>query len=173
MLGKICRRLEEAGMLLACACIVAIMVVICYDAAVRYLFRAPLQWAFEIVTNYLLICSVYFALASTFFHSDHISIDLLHARLPVGVKKWADVFCNACAMVLFSLIAFTTFEHAMDALQKREFYPGYRPWPVWLSYLPIALGSATMVIRLVVSSGALFQKGDLPPTIHDERTHAE
>ena len=72
MLGNAIRRCEQVAMALAVVCVVVLMLVTSYDAVSRYFFKSPLQWAFDVITHYLLITATYLALASTFQHGDHI-----------------------------------------------------------------------------------------------------
>jgi TRAP-type C4-dicarboxylate transport system permease small subunit len=173
MLESAIRRTEQVSMGLSVLCVVALMLIVCCDAATRYLFNAPLPWASDVVTHYLLISAIYFAVSSTFKHGDHINIDLVHAKLPPAARAWVDALVTLVAACLFSIIAYAAWSHSMEALAKREFYPGYTQWPVWLSYLPIAVGSALLVLRLVHHAAVLIRRGGDPEVRLHSEVHAE
>jgi TRAP-type C4-dicarboxylate transport system permease small subunit len=154
------RRLEQMGMFIACLCVVAIMLVVCFDAAGRYLFGAPLPWSFDLVSNYLMVTASYLALASTFRHGDHINIDVLHAKLPGRLRAWVEAICSVLAAVVFAGIVYGTARQTIEAFVQKEFYPGYIMWPAWLSYLPIPLGCALLVLRLVHHAMTLIGRGE-------------
>jgi TRAP-type C4-dicarboxylate transport system permease small subunit len=164
---KIIRRLEQVEMAVAAICVVTIMLVVSADALGRYIFKAPLQVTFELVTFYLLIAAIYFALSETYRHGDHINIDLIHANLPKRIRAWVDIVCSALAAVVFAVIAYGAWRHMIEAYVHKEFIPGYIVWPVWLSYLPIPLGAALLVIRLLHHIGVLARRGEDP----DIETH--
>lgn len=160
MVESLIRRLEQWAMVLACACVTAMMLVVCVDAGARYLLGRPLPWSFDVVSLYLMVGASYFALSSTFRHGDHININLLHAQLSPRTRAWVDVVTSLLAAALFAGIAYTTFGKTVDAYVHKEFSPGYVMWPVWLSILPIPLGSALLVLRLLHHSLVLATRGE-------------
>jgi TRAP-type C4-dicarboxylate transport system permease small subunit len=168
-LASVIRRLEQAGMVVAGACVTAIMLVVCYDAGGRYLLGRPLSWSFDLVTNYLLVAAAWFAVAATFTSGDHISINLLHAKLPRRARAVVDIACSACAILLFAGIAYGSAAHAHEAWSNHEFYPGAIVWPVWLSYVPIPVGAGLLLLRLAHHVITLARSGEDPHVA----THAE
>lgn len=142
-------KLENILMATAVLCMVIIMFIVSYDAFSRYIMGAPLSWSSELVSNYLMIMVTYCALATTFRTGDHISIDLVTLLLPKSVQAYLEVLCNILAIGAFGLIAACFIEDAAAAYSKQEFFAGYIMWPVWLSYLPIAIGSAVLVLRVL------------------------
>jgi TRAP-type C4-dicarboxylate transport system permease small subunit len=162
---KLIRWLEQGAMAVAVVCVASIMLVVSVDAIGRYLFKAPLPVTFELVTFYLLITAVYMALAATYRQGDHINIDLLLARMSPRWRAGFDIVCSLLAAAVFALIAYGTLQHTIDAYRGREFIPGIIVWPMWLSYLPIPLGAALLVARLLHHSATLARQGT-DPHIH-------
>lgn len=161
-MDTVIRRLEQAAMAVAGLCVVAMMLIVCHDGVGRYLFGTPLQWAFDVVTYYLLVTAAYLALSSTYQQGDHISIGLIQAMLPRRVRVGANIVCSLLAVVLFGAIAYATGMHAVEAYQGKEFLPGIIMWPAWLSILPIPIGTALLVLRLLHHSIMLARQGDDP-----------
>jgi TRAP-type C4-dicarboxylate transport system permease small subunit len=149
-------------MAVAAVCVAAIMLVVVYDAIGRYLFGAPLQWAFDLVSNFLMVGAAYLALSGTFQRGDHISINLLHSKLPPRWRAGVDIVCSLLAVALFGAITYGTGLHVVEAWQGREFFPGVVMWPVWLSYLPIPIGTAMLVLRLLHHCVTLARQGEDP-----------
>jgi TRAP-type C4-dicarboxylate transport system permease small subunit len=162
-------RLEQAAMAIAILCVVLTMLVVSADALARYFFKSPLPVTFELVTYYLLIAAIYFAVSATYRHGDHININLIEAKLPRHVRAWLGAVCSLLAAVVFVLIAYGAWAHMLEAYKRKEFIPGWIVWPVWLSYLPIPLGAGLLVLRLLHHSGMLARRGEDP---HVE-AHAE
>jgi TRAP-type C4-dicarboxylate transport system permease small subunit len=156
------RRLEQAAMALAGLCVVAIMLVVVCDAAGRYLFNSPLQWSFDVVSNFLMVGAAYLAVAGTFQRGDHININLLHSKLPRRWQVAVDIACSVLAVALFAAVAYGTAQHAVQAYRDKEFFPGVIMWPVWLSYLAIPIGTALLVLRLLHHCVTLLRHGDDP-----------
>ncbi len=156
-------------MAVAVVCVVAIMLVVSADAFGRYLFKAPLPVTFELVTFYLLVSSIYMAVAATYRHGDHININLIQAKLPKGVRNAAEIVFCLLTVIVFALIAWGALQHSIEAWRRKEFIPGFIIWPVWLSYLPIPLGAGLLVLRLLHHCGVLAARG-VDPSV---QTHAE
>ena len=156
------RRLEQATLVASALCVTAIMLIVCYDAAGRYIASQPLRWAFDLVTNYLLVAAAWLAVSATFTSGDHISIDLLHARLPHGTRVAADILCAVLAILVFGGITYGAAQHAREAWSAKEFYPGAVMWPVWLSYAPIPFGAGLLILRLAHHVTVLARTGDDP-----------
>jgi TRAP-type C4-dicarboxylate transport system permease small subunit len=73
-----------------------------------------------------------------------------------------DIVCSLLAAVLFAAIAYGTGAHAVEAYRGKEFLPGVVMWPVWLSYLPIPIGAAMLVLRLLHHCVTLARQGEDP-----------
>lgn len=156
------RRLEQAAMAVAVLCIVAIMLVVSFDALSRYALHAPLPWAFEAVTYYLMVATVYGALAGTFTHGDHVSITLFQEMIPERPRVRIEAICCLMAAAVFAMITYGAWHNAVEAYVRREFLPGYIVWPAWLSQVPVPVGCALIVLRLVHHSWVLLRNGNDP-----------
>jgi TRAP-type C4-dicarboxylate transport system permease small subunit len=154
--------IERAGAAVAAACIIAMMVVITADSIGRYFFHSPLPWVMDVVTQYLMIVAVYFGLSDTFRMGDHIRIDLFRERMSPRARAITGVVYSIPAALVFAVIAYGNYHAMADAYQNKEFLPGYIPWPVWLSHLPIALGALLLTIRLIHHASMLLSKSDDP-----------
>lgn len=157
---KAIRWAERVCLAAAVLSIVAMMLVTAYDAVSRYLLNAPLPWAFGLVTNFLLIAGLYFAVSSTFAHGDHVHIDMLRGFIPSRVRSVCDAIWGLMAAAAFALIAYGAAHEMLEAYSSREFSPGYIPWPTWISYVPIAAGAALAAVRLLHHAVKLAVRGE-------------
>jgi len=163
------RRSEVALTCLSITAILAVMLIVCVDTGLRYLMNAPLPWSYEFISNYLLIAGIHFAVSDTFRNGDHIGVDLLPAATPARVRLVLECLWVAAAIVVFGLIAWGAAEHSWSAWRDQDFIPGYLAWPIWPSYLPIALGSGLLSLRLLHHLLALLSRGENPEVL----THGE
>lgn len=161
-MNTVIRRLERAGMAMAGLFVILIMLIISYDGLSRYVLGAPLSWAFDVVTNYLMIGAAYFALSGTFQRGDHLRIDLLHSKMPPQLRAAVDIAGSLLGALLFAAIAYGAAMHAIEAFERKEFLPGVIMWPVWLSYVPIPIGAALLTLRLVHHSYMVARQGKDP-----------
>lgn len=161
------RWLDRASMAVAILCVALIMAIISADAISRYALRAPIPWAFELLTYYLMVAGVYFAVSPTFAHGDHIGIDLFRPMMsPAAQARWSAV-SSLLAGVVFALIALASGEASYEAWRHTEFLPGYIVWPAWLSHAPVALGSTLIAARLFLHAVTLLTRGHDPEVATD------
>ncbi|RQP04150.1 MAG: TRAP transporter small permease [Paracoccus sp. BP8] len=151
--------LEDLGLWLAVICVALIMFIVSYDAVSRYALHAPLPWAFELITYYLMIGAAYLGVSATFREGDHIAIDLFRNYMSPGIRAASDVIWSLLAAVIFGVIAYGAWEEMAGALERNEFLPGYITWPAWLSYLPIVAGFLLLAVRLVVFAVSMILYG--------------
>lgn len=161
-MSAIIYRLERIGLGVAVICVALIMFIVSYDAVARYVLRAPLPWAFELITYYLLIAATYLAVSATFQQGDHINIDLFRTMMSKRLRAILDVIWSVLAALIFAIITYGSANEMSHAWQRNEFLPGYITWPAWLSYLPILLGFGLLVLRLLAHALALLTRGEDP-----------
>ena len=159
MMNRLIRYAETAGLALASLCICGVMLVTAGDTVMRYLFRSPWPWAFDVTSQYLLVGGAYLGISSTFSMGDHINIDILHRRLPAKLRAWIDAFFAAAFVVLFSMIGYLALKVSVHAAINNEYIPGYFNWPIWLSFAPIPLGTAILCLRLAHHLVTLLKDG--------------
>lgn len=164
---KLLATLERISLALSVLAIVAMMVLTAWDATGRYLFGKPLSWAFQLTTYYLLASATYFALSSTLARGDHIAIDALRLLLPAGFLRFSDALWSLSAALVMAIIAWGAALSMQHAWTTSEFLPGDIMWPVWLAILPIVLGSAVMVLRLLMNAWELVVE-NTPLATHSE-----
>jgi TRAP-type C4-dicarboxylate transport system permease small subunit len=159
-LSKTIRYLENSAMVVVCFCAIAVMLIVSADAVLRYSMRMPLPWAADLVTNYLMVIIVYFAVSSTYQRSDHINIDLFVRMFPRRVRIAGDLVCTLVAIALFALLTWTSGQNTVSAYSHGEFLPGIIRWPVWLSFLPVAFGCALLTLRLLHHAAMVLLHGE-------------
>lgn len=159
---ELLKRSESALTFLSITAIVSVMLIVCVDTAMRYILNAPLPWSYEFISSYLLVAGIHFAVSDTFRHGDHIGVDLMPKSTPVRVRLVVECLWVTAAIVVFALMAWGAAEHSWSAWQGQDFIPGYFAWPIWPAYLPIALGSGLLTLRLVQHLLALLSQGENP-----------
>ncbi len=170
---KAIHRAEQVCMAVAVLAVLLMMLITSWDAVARYVFHAPLPWAFQLITYYLLGTALYLAVSATFSHGDHINIDLFRPHIPRRLRSALDAVWSLLAMLVFGIIGWGGFQSLAHAWERHEFLPGYFVWPAWLAYLPIVLGSSLMALRLLHHAVMLVLHGAdrdvaIPGTEHVE-----
>lgn len=156
------RFLERATLALAGLSLVAIMLVISCDAALRYAFRAPLQWSFDFVSYYPMVVAAYFPISDTYRSGDHIRIDVVQAMMPQWLRATLDVICSLLALIVFAIITHGALLESIQAFKNKEFLSGFIAWPTWLSKAAVPIGTAILVLRLAHHCLVLIARGHDP-----------
>jgi len=164
-MGKVITSLERLGLALAVICVTLIMFVVSYDAFSRYALHAPLPWAFELISYYLMIAATYLAVSATFQEGDHINIDLFRNVMGPQLRRVLDILWSLLGAALFAVVAHGAWGEMIHAYTRNEFLPGYITWPAWLSHLPIVLGFALLVVRLCAHALTLLLRGSDPDVV--------
>ncbi len=154
--------IERIAIAVAVAAIVAMMLITSWDAIGRYILGSPLPWAFQVTTYYLMATSLYLAIASTFHHGDHISIDMFRDKIPKRLLIVTDSISCLLAAGVFGIIAYGAWLELIHAYATRTFLPGNILWPAWLAFLPVAVGSCLVVARLIVHVIGLISGAETP-----------
>lgn len=151
---------ERVCMAVAVLAVLVMMLVTSWDAVARYVFHAPLPWAFQLITYYLLGVALYLAVSATFTQGDHINIDLFRNMIPSRIRAVIDAVWSILAALVFAAISWGGLTTLLHAWERHEFLPGYFVWPAWLAYLPVALGAALMALRLAHHAAKLALRGE-------------
>lgn len=156
------RIVDQASIFIAVFAIAMIMVAVSLDATLRYVFNSPLQWSFEVVRYYLMVAGIYFALSNTFTNGDHVNITLFRDMMSKRTRNFLDIIWCLLAAVIFGFLVYGTWGNVVEAWEYDDFIMGYILWPSWLSHLPIPLGCALFVLRLIHHCIILATTGDDP-----------
>lgn len=165
LLEKTDRLLLRLDIVLASAAAVAIivmMLVTAADVVMRYGFNAPLHWAYDLITQYLLVASFFFGFSYTLRRNQHISVDFFARRLPEWqYHLWLSLGCFVAGCI-FTVIAWLGAEEALSAWRNDEVIFGALIWPVWLSKIIIPVGIAPLALRCFHRVAAHLCLGDRP-----------
>jgi len=140
-------RLERALAAAARCALFAAMAVLSIDAVGRYAFHAPLRWAHESLTLYLLPAIFFFGLATSIAARAHIAVDILAKRASPAAQLRFRLVANLLGIVLFGLILFVGADRLASVIRDNEVLPGVYVWPLWPSFAILVVGAATAALR--------------------------
>ena len=142
--------LEHGSMVVAGVCFVAIVLITATDVTMRYAFNAPLIWAFELISDYLMVAIFFLAVATTQRVGQNIGVDILARRLPARLRAGLAALCQALAIVLFAAILLTNWPELTDAYQGGDVLAGAIPWPRWPTLALLVFGCTMLLLRLAL-----------------------
>jgi TRAP-type C4-dicarboxylate transport system permease small subunit len=138
----------------AAAAIVIMMAVTAADVVMRYIFNAPLAWAYDLITHYLLVAGFFFGFSYTLRVNHHISVDFFARRLPEQVYHlWLAIGCLAVTFI-FAFIAWMGAVDAYHAWRNDEVIFGALIWPTWPAKAIVPIGMVPLALRCLHRAAA-------------------
>jgi TRAP-type mannitol/chloroaromatic compound transport system permease small subunit len=97
-----------------------LVVAICYDVALRYVFNQPTAWGFEIT---YMVYGAYAMLGVAYCEKfkAHVRMDMIYAKLSPRAKAWVDVVCYLLLFFPFLIVlTYKCADHTLWSLQAGE-----------------------------------------------------
>ncbi|MEP9347659.1 TRAP transporter small permease [Xanthobacter sp. KR7-225] len=139
-------RYEAALLALGAICLFAMMVIVFVDVAMRYLFNSPLGFSYDLISLYLMVGVFFFALSDTLRHDEHVRVDILYLRMPEGLRRLCDRISYGLAAALFAVVLWTGLVRALASTAQGEVMATLIPWPIWVAYWMVPIGTAPIVL---------------------------
>jgi TRAP-type C4-dicarboxylate transport system permease small subunit len=125
-----------------------IMIVVCCDVVMRYLFNSPLQWAYGLISLYLMAAVFFLSLSSTYAANGHIGMELFLEMLPAKGRRLSEILTCLISIPLFAFIAMFGAERAYSEWINNEVVSGLIAWPTWIGVALVPVGCGLVVLRL-------------------------
>ncbi|KAI3610272.1 hypothetical protein D8I24_0534 (plasmid) [Cupriavidus necator H850] len=155
-------RMDTALICIAGLVVLVMMGVTFADVFMRYVMNAPLPWAYDLVTQYLLIGSFFFAFSYTLRTNENVAVDFFSRKIPPPVHSALMCVGHAAAALIFIGVTWLSAMDTLEAWRNDEAFVGALVWPTWSVKLIIPLGALALVLRLVHRSLAYAASvGDL------------
>lgn len=115
-LQNIFARFETALIWLAVMAAAVIMLMTSADALMRYVFNAPIVFAFEVTEKYLMPASIFLAMSYAYRYGAFIRVTFLIDRLSGAAKATANVLVWIVTFVCCAVFLYATARQALSAL---------------------------------------------------------
>ncbi|WP_417565310.1 TRAP transporter small permease [Marinobacter sp.] len=121
------------------------MVSVCYDATMRYLFSAPTSWSLEI-NSFLLVYIAVVGAAEAQYHDAHIRITYFVDKMPETARAWIAVFGGLVGAGFCAIMVWRGGEMAFDAFKYEERVSSAFGTPMVIAYgmLPVGFGALAL-----------------------------
>lgn len=138
----------DVGYICASAIFVTIMMVVTFaDVAMRYVFHAPLSWAYDLVSNYLLLGSFFFSFSYALRRSEHVAIDVFAQRLPEALYHRLLAIGYFAVTFVFAAIGWLGLQETVNVYENGEAMMGALVWPMWPAKIIVPLGMLPLLLR--------------------------
>lgn len=140
--------MDRALVVCASAAILAMMGITFLDVFMRYALNQPLAWVYDLVTQYLLIGSFYFAFSYTLRSNENVAVDFFSRHLPAQAYSLLMCLGYGVAAVIFAAIAWLSGLDTYEAWRNNEAFMGAIVWPTWSSKIIVPIGAVALTLRL-------------------------
>lgn len=139
-------RYEAVLLALGAICLFGMMLLVFVDVTMRYLFNSPLGFSYDLISLYLMVGVFFFSLSDTLRHDEHVRVDILYLRFSHPMRALADRISYGASGLFFAAMLWTGLVRAIDSTAKGEVMATVVPWPVWVAYWIVPLGTAPIVL---------------------------
>jgi TRAP-type C4-dicarboxylate transport system permease small subunit len=128
--------------------ILIMMLLTTVDVVLRYIFNSPLLWAYE-VTEYLLVATLYLALAFTEAEGQHVNVQIVYSRLSPTGQNITYIITRAAMLAFSILLILKTGVTAYDSVLAQETGSAAET-PRWPARIMVPLGFSLLSVQLVL-----------------------
>ncbi|SMF90070.1 TRAP-type C4-dicarboxylate transport system, small permease component [Azospirillum oryzae] len=144
------RKIELAAAIVGATLMLATMVLISFDALLRYTFNAPLSFAFYLTENYLMVGMMTLPLAWGFRRGGFIRISAFVQLMPETIRE---MFLRAGLLsgsAYVAVLAWLAGIHFIEVYESGDVQMGVIDWPVSWSWVWVPIGVGLLAVRLVL-----------------------
>jgi TRAP-type C4-dicarboxylate transport system permease small subunit len=143
----------DAGlMFVGCLMLFSLMLVVVADVSLRYLFNAPLQWSYEVISSYLMPGLFFMAVSHTLKANAHVAVDILHNYVGRTTRYVFEAVCTTVALPVFALCTWVSAQHTWNDWQSAATSTSGLAVPTWTISLMLPLGFGMLSLRLLLNA---------------------
>ena len=143
---------DNALMAIGCLMLFALMLVVVGDVTLRYLFNAPLQWSYEVISSYLMPGLFFMAVSHTLKANAHVAVDILHNYVGRWTRYVFEAVCTLIAMPAFALCTWVSARNTWHDLETAATSTSGLAVPTWSISVMLPVGFGMLTLRLLVNA---------------------
>lgn len=137
----------------------AIMFLTTGDASGRYLLNTPIQGAFEVTENYLLILAVFLAVGYGYRRDVYVRVTFFVNRFGGGARRTMDCVAHAISILAGLALVYASARQVMDTIASGVAMSGLLAWILWPAYAVLLLGVTWMTTLMVLDVPRVWKYG--------------
>jgi TRAP-type C4-dicarboxylate transport system permease small subunit len=141
---------EKVAIMVAAAILLFVMVLVTYDAIMRYVFNSPLIFQYTLTEEYLLIAIFLLAMPWGFRTGGYIRISGVAALLPGAARNFLLRAGLLVSVAYIAALAFKAFEKFHGLWLSGETRIGIIELPNYLSWICLPIGLGLLAARLLM-----------------------
>lgn len=129
---------------------ILMMLLTAVDVVMRYAFNAPLSWAFDLLTQYMLVAAFFLSFSLALRLGEHVAVDFFVNKFHASHRRVALNAAWIMCALLGAVVVYTAAHEAFVAWKQGEVVAGVIPWPVWIQKAIVAIGMAPLTARMLL-----------------------
>ena len=166
-LRRVIDAIDSVLMAIGCLMLFALMLIVVADVSLRYLFNAPLQWSYEVISSYLMPGLFFMAVSHTLKANAHVAVDILHNYVGRTTRYAFEAVCTLVALPVFALCTWVSAQHTWNDYQTAATSTSGLAVPTWTISLMLPLGFGMLSLRLLLNAygyiASLVSRRDVAP----------
>jgi TRAP-type C4-dicarboxylate transport system permease small subunit len=144
--------IDTALVAIGCLMLFALMLIVVGDVTLRYLFNAPLQWSYEVISSYLMPGLFFLAASHTLRAHAHVSVDILHNYVKRRTRYVLEAVSSVLAAPVFLLCTVVSAQNTLHELQTGATSTSGLALPSWTISLLLPIGFGMLTLRLFLNA---------------------
>jgi TRAP-type C4-dicarboxylate transport system permease small subunit len=128
-----------------------LMCVVVADVSMRYLFNAPLQWSYEVVSSYLMPGLFFLAVSHTLRAHSHVAVDILHNYVGPRTRYAFEAIASALAAPAFAIGAWMSAGVTWLDFRTEAVSSSGLAVPTWTVSIFLPVGFGLLSLRLFLN----------------------
>ena len=151
-LRRVVDRIDDVLMVIGCLMLFALMFVVVGDVVLRYLFNAPLQWSYEVISSYLMPGLFFFAASHTLKAHAHVAVDIVHNYVERRTRYVLEAVTSVLAAPVFLLCTVVSARNTWADLTTSATSTSGLALPTWTISVMLPIGFGMLTLRLVLNA---------------------
>jgi TRAP-type C4-dicarboxylate transport system permease small subunit len=137
------------------ALLIAILAMILYEVAARYLFGHAATWAFDL-TSYGLLFVVFLAAGRTHEQDGHVRIDFFVGYLDERNKRRAAIGAHALSALFLAILLWATARETLQVMRSGAESPSMLALPLRYVYWIMPVGTVLLLLTSLARLGEIL-----------------
>lgn len=157
-IGKAFNWFLELQVWIACVIISVMLLIICADVIMRYLFNSPLGWTIEI-SELGLVWIVSFGMAWLLREDGHIKVDIFVTRFSPRIQYLLDFITSALSAIMLIIVTWYGLQRTISIIERggTEAY-SVLYLPAGLFLMPLCIGFFFFAIQFIIRTCNSFRR---------------
>ena len=159
--GFLLSRIEHYLTYAATALIIGIMLFVCAEVVMRYVFNSPLPGHLEGSELFVPII-VFFAISYTQSQNGHVGMTVVVESLPPAVRRYVEISTLLLSVLTCAVLSYFSYKFAYNewVIDDVTMTPPY--WRIWPSAAAVPLGYMLIAMRLYLQALHLISPNIYP-----------